>query len=291
MTQNDNQDDTTNGWQSWFDLWRDGIAAGTGSWQVSPWSALTEAIWCAIQEHSDDDPRALTQTLRQSCRDWHRLLQDGLPSARWFTDAVVTLTRLPIPYATATDDTAGVFSHLAGQMPHLGPLQHHQARLERLAHAVEGYQHALAAYIDELTALADNSVDSLENALCDDQTDIDRSNPRAVYDLWCHLAEREYEQQMATDHYAQALSRLTNSWSELQLAFQPVADDALDTFGLPTRRGLDETQAALDRLRRRHKAETRELRERLAALEAQLNPSTVQGESPGSQADAYYASG
>ena len=57
MTQNDNQDDTTNGWQSWFDLWCDGIAAGTGSWQASPWSALTEAMWCAIQEHIDDDPR------------------------------------------------------------------------------------------------------------------------------------------------------------------------------------------------------------------------------------------
>ena len=183
---------------------------------------------------------------------------------------LITLTHVATPQADDSGIAQGLFRDLAGRMPHLGPWQHHQARLEALDTAFENYQQALAAYLDEIGAIAERSIDALEETLVHD-SEINRANPRAMYDQWCRLAEQEYERHISSDQYAAALSAVTNSWSELQLAAQPLIDDCLDALGMPSRRRLDETQAALERLRRQHKADTQALRERLAALESRLH--------------------
>ena len=268
---NQNHDGSDAGWQAWFDLWRDGLAATGGAWWASPWAALTEAVWSAITEELDDDPEASADRLRRQCRQWRHDLHQSMPSSAWLTQALLTLARVPTPQAVTDGVAQGLFQDLAGRMPHLGPMQHYQARLETLGSAFEQYQKALAAYLDEITIIAERSVDALEEALISDG-DLDRTNPRAIYDRWCGLAEQEYERHIGSHDYAAALSSLTNAWSELQLAAQPLIDDCLDALGMPSRRRLDDTQAALDRLRRQHNSETRALRERLAALEAQLPP-------------------
>lgn len=259
-----NQNNADEAWRAWFDAWRDALAAGMGAWETAPWPLLTQAIWSALAEELEADREALAERLRGAVREWRDALREQLPSVSWLAQAILAFARMPTPQAPGSNDADG----LAG-MPWLGPMQHQQARIEAATEALEGYQGALAAYLDELVEIAERSVDALAEVPAT-RTDVDLTNPRAVFDLWCQLAEQSYEEQLSSDHYAEALSALTNRWSELKLALQPLLDDWLDTLGMPSRRQVDETQAALDRLRRQHKAETRALRERLAALETRL---------------------
>jgi hypothetical protein len=262
--QDHNQSGDDADWRTWFNAWRDAVAAGNGVWEATPWPGLTQAVWSSLAEQLDEDPEELGERLRQGVNEWRHTLHQELPSATWLTNAFLSLTRVPTPHAPGGSDTGSMPG-----MPWLGPMQHQQAKLEAAAQALESYQEALAAYLDELTEIAHRSVDALEQALVDDAR-VDRKDARAIFDLWCQLAEQSYEEQLKSDRYAEALSGLANRWSELKLALQPLIDDWLDTLGMPSRRQVDETQAALDRLRRQHKAETRALRERLAAVEARL---------------------
>lgn len=268
---NDSHDDPHAYWRLWCDQWRDALAAGQGACAGSPWPVLTEAIWATLQDSAGEDPEALARRLREGVRQWRHALSESLPSRHWLMNTLLMLTQMPAPHAPASGVSGGIFADFAS-MPRLGPLQHQQARLEALSKALEAYHEALSAYLDQLAGMAETAVDALEQAVAEDAT-VDRSDARAVFDLWCQLAESEYERQIADDDYAEALGALTNRWSELQLALQPLLDDWLETVGMPSRRTVDDTQAALDRLRRQHKAETRALRERLAALESRLEPS------------------
>lgn len=272
--------DTGADWQSWLERWRDSIAAASGVAQATVWPDLAEIVRTTLEQSNDEDPATVAEYLRESCRQWRNDLRDALPSAAWLTQTILTLSRMPQPDAPAAGFPGGVFRDAADAMPRLGPLQHQQAQLEALGAAFEDYQTALAGYLDELVVISDRSVDALQEALAGD-TDIDVSDPRALYDLWCQLAEREYERHIATEEYAAALSGVTNSWAALQVALQPLLDDYLESFGIPSRRRLDETQAALDQLRRQHKAETRALYERIAALEARLNTPGTDTETSG----------
>jgi len=128
----------------------------------------------------------------------------------------------------------------------------------------------LGVFIRELARLAREATESLV-AETNDLRRADSDDPWAVVTAWSRQAAQCMEPAQADERYHAALAELTNRWADLRLALQPLVDNLLDAMGMPTHQSLADTQAALDRLRRRQRQETDALTDRVAGLEARLD--------------------
>jgi len=93
------------------------------------------------------------------------------------------------------------------------------------------------------------------------------NNYRELYDLWVECGEQVFSQVAHSESYAKLQAQVGNSAIRLRARQQAVIERGLKYFDLPTRSELNTV----------HK-QMRELRERVATLEAQLNQTREVGE-------------
>jgi class III poly(R)-hydroxyalkanoic acid synthase PhaE subunit len=96
------------------------------------------------------------------------------------------------------------------------------------------------------------------------------NNYRELYDLWVECGEKVYAQVAHSEAYAKLQAQVGNAAIKLRAKQQAVIERGLKYFDLPTRAELNTV----------HK-QMRELRERLASLEAQLAPQSNIGRERG----------
>jgi polyhydroxyalkanoate synthesis regulator phasin len=94
------------------------------------------------------------------------------------------------------------------------------------------------------------------------------NNYRELYDLWVECGEKIFSQVAHSDSYCKLQAQLGNAAMRLRAGQQALIERALKQFDLPTRSELNTV----------HK-QMRELRERVATLEAQLADARSRGES------------
>lgn len=252
MAQDDESPRPESDWTNWASAWAELLR--TGGAAAAPWLSLSEHLWRCLEDADTGDVADNAERLREAIGEWRRAMVASLPPTRQLVGCLRGLLVVGIPAGGAADE-----------WPHLGPFQHQQARWERITDALEAYYAALADHLDSLADIAQESVDAVADAVAASDGP---ENPRALFERWSAAAEARYEARLEHGPYPRTLADLTNRWSELRLALQPVIDELSESMGLPSRRQVDDTQAALDRLRRRQREENRRLRERLAALEA-----------------------
>lgn len=145
----------------------------------------------------------------------------------------------------------------------LGPFAERREHLAALPRRAQDYQQALARHLDGAGALAAECIAAFRRALDDAPRDADALT---LAQLWCRLAEPRYERWLAEESTRKDISDLINCWSALAGSLRTLTDDALESLGLPSSRGLDELAAELQRQRRRQRRETAELRREIAEL-------------------------
>jgi class III poly(R)-hydroxyalkanoic acid synthase PhaE subunit len=96
------------------------------------------------------------------------------------------------------------------------------------------------------------------------------NNYRELYDLWVDCGEKVYAQVAHSESYAKLQAQVGNAAIKLRAKQQAVIERGLKYFDLPTRAELNTV----------HK-QMRELRERIASLEAQLAPQLNTGRERG----------
>lgn len=166
------------------------------------------------------------------------------------------------------------------QTPTLGPYPRHQDLLRALGENTERYQSALMHYLDALTDLAEDCTDALRTeletrypdrleTLIDEIAELDHD---LLVNLWQTIAEPRYESWLAKRETQKRIAELVNAWSALTQALRTLADEYLEGLGLPSRGGMEDLAAELQRQRRRHRQELDGLRAEINALKTALQP-------------------
>lgn len=248
----------------WSDAWRDlaGASVGLGT----TWRSLVDAMFSALADSAA--PGDVAATVGDTAAAWQKAARQALPTEHAVIQGLRSLTgirHLVTPWFDLLP-----WQEQQAQWPHLGPLQHETAALEALQTAAADYRNALLAYLDQLDVIVDRSLAEFDARLSR-RPDLDRENPHAMFDLWSEIAERCYEEQLATDEYARAIAGVANRWAALRLQLQALVDPCLEALGLPSRRAVEETQLALDRLERRHRGEIAAVSKEIAALRRSLD--------------------
>ncbi len=256
MSENPSEEDTADAGNDWASLWRRSLLHGSS---LDPWQTLAATV-LAADGHSDDE---LMARLRADADLWQRQWRAQLPADRDVARALhglLELRHLSTPWLAAFAPAP----HSA--WPRLGLLQNEQARIEALHQAVGAYREALLRHGDQLASLLEHSLADFEAALT--ATDVLHHDGEALFALWSETASARYERTLAEEPFSRGLAELTNAWSAVRAHTQKVLDPLLENLGLPSARGVTDTQSHLDRLRREHRAELKRLSARIARLEA-----------------------
>jgi len=160
-------------------------------------------------------------------------------------------------------------------LPVLGAYPQRQARLTALGKESEAYQKALAEHFESVTTLAEDCIAAFRDDLAaqpeSDATQDTAIPPERLVARWSSVAEPRYEAWLDDPKTQARLGALVNAWSALASTLRALADDCLETLGLPSSRGLDDLADELQRQRRRQRQETAELRAEIAQLRAQID--------------------
>jgi len=258
--------DEDNHWSAWSRAWHEFADASAGL--GTSWRSLTDAMFIALTGTVDGSTDGdIVRAASAAAAAWEKAAREALPTDHMVVQGLRSLTAMRHLVTPWMDPTP--WRELRANWPHLGPLQHETAALEALQTAASDYHAALLSYLDQIDTIVDRSLVEFDRVL-GERPDVDREDPRAVFDLWSEIAERCYEEQLATDEYARAIADVTNRWAECRLQVQALIDPCLEAIGLPSRRAIEETQAELDRLERRHRGEIAAIREDIAALRRSL---------------------
>ncbi len=164
------------------------------------------------------------------------------------------------------------------QTPILGPYPRHQDLLRAFGENTERYQSALMHYLDALTGLAEDCTDAFRaelearypdrlETLIDEIAELDHD---LLVNLWQTIAEPRYESWLAQPKTQSSIAELVNAWSALTQTLRSLTDEYLEGLGLPSRSGMEDLAAELQRQRRRHRQELDELRAEINALKTGL---------------------
>lgn len=162
--------------------------------------------------------------------------------------------------------------------PTLGPYPRHQDLLRAFSENSERYQSALMHYLEALTGLAEDCTDAFRaelearypdrlDSLIDEMAELDHD---LLLELWQKIAEPRYENWLAQAKTQSAIAELVNAWSALTRTLRSLADEYLEGLGLPSRGGMEDLAAELQRQRRRHRQELDALRGEIKALKAAI---------------------
>lgn len=162
------------------------------------------------------------------------------------------------------------FSGLLARLPPLGLAREHTEAWRELAAAQRECQELEQALRVELARMQNAALALLEQRLRErDLANKPVAAWRELYDLWVECGEQAFSQVAHSDAYSKLQAELGNATVRLRARQQSILEYALRQFDLPTRSELNTVHRQL-----------RELRETVAALEAQLAPAPSSGSRP-----------
>lgn len=161
-------------------------------------------------------------------------------------------------------EAAQRLSEALSRMPPLGLLREHTEAWRELAAAQSECQALQQALRLELTRMQNDALSLLEQRIRERrQSGAPIAAWRELYDLWVECGERTYAQLAHSDTYSKLQAELGNAMVRLRARQQTIIEHALKQYDLPTRSELNSMHRQL-----------RELREKVATLEAQLAKAT-----------------
>jgi class III poly(R)-hydroxyalkanoic acid synthase PhaE subunit len=165
--------------------------------------------------------------------------------------------------ATSVGREAGQrFLEALGKLPALGIAREHAEAWRELAAAQRECQELEQALRLELTRLQNDVLTRLEQRIRERaETGKPLVQWRELYDLWIECGEQTYAQLAHSEAYSKLQGELGNAAVRLRARQQRILEHALRQFDLPTRSELNTVHRQL-----------RELRERIAVLEAERSP-------------------
>lgn len=157
-------------------------------------------------------------------------------------------------------ETAHRLSEALNRMPPLGLAREHTEAWRELAAAQSECLALHQALRVELTRMQNEALSLLEERIRErKQSGAPIAAWRELYDLWVDCGERTYSQLAHSENYSKLQAELGNATVRLRARQQRILEEALKQYDLPTRSELNSVHRQL-----------RELREKVAALEAQL---------------------
>jgi class III poly(R)-hydroxyalkanoic acid synthase PhaE subunit len=161
--------------------------------------------------------------------------------------------------ASVGDGATRQFADLLARMPPLG-LAREQTEIWRELMTAQAECQALEQELRAVwTQVQSDALGLLEKILRERQPEQGINNYRELYDLWVDCGEKVFAQVAHSESYAKLQAQVGNAAIKLRAKQQAVIERGLKHFDLPTRSELNTV----------HK-QMRELRERIATLEAQL---------------------
>ena len=169
--------------------------------------------------------------------------------------------------ASMGEGAARQFADLLARMPTFG-LAREQSETWRELMAAQAECQALEQELRSVwTTVQTDALALLEKMIRERQPGQGINNYRELYDLWVECGEKVYAQVAHSEAYAKLQAQVGNAAIKLRAKQQAVIERGLKHFDLPTRAELNTV----------HK-QMRELRERVAALEARLHETREVGE-------------
>ena len=188
-------------------------------------------------------------------------------------------------FESLAKDMAGMAEPLLSQLtgnlrtPAFGLNREKQERLQRLSELSLRHAQANQAYNSLLAQAGQRGFEYFENKLADhSEPGRQIESLRALYDLWIDAAEQAYAEVAMSPEFRRAYADMVNTQSELRSAAQREVEDQVAGLGLPTRRELDGTHQKIKAL----STELRQLKQRLAALEAHTSETGAKGKAESS---------
>jgi class III poly(R)-hydroxyalkanoic acid synthase PhaE subunit len=161
--------------------------------------------------------------------------------------------------ASAGQGATRQFADLLARMPTMG-LAREQTESWRELVAAQAECQALEQELRAVwTQVQSDALNLVEKMLRERQPEQGINNYRELYDLWVDCGEKVFAQVAHSESYAKLQAQVGNAAIKLRARQQAVIERGLKHFDLPTRAELNTV----------HK-QMRELRERIATLEAQL---------------------
>ena len=165
----------------------------------------------------------------------------------------------------------GQISGLLG-MPAFGAGREQQERWQSLMKARLDYQQAMAAYAAVLMGCGQRAFAVFESKLAE------RSEPgrqidsaRGLFDLWIDAAEEAWGEVALSPEYRRVYGELANAQMRVRAGVQDQVERFAGQFGMPSRTEVNSSHRKVTLLER----EVRELKQRLAALEANASKSVA----------------
>jgi class III poly(R)-hydroxyalkanoic acid synthase PhaE subunit len=180
------------------------------------------------------------------------------PGMRWL-EAGQSYLQAWLGAASAGEGATRQFADLLARMPPLG-LAREQTETWRDMMAAQAECQVLEQELRAVwTQVQSDALGLLEKMLRERNPDQRVNNYRELYDLWVECGEKVFAQVAHSESYAKLQAQVGNAAIKLRARQQAVIERGLKYFDLPTRPELNTV----------HK-QMRELRERIATLEAQL---------------------
>ncbi len=260
------------GWQEAMDMWapwaRDGRAqtddtiarmnAQTGSW-FGQMQELAKRF-SGGQSHASDIASAWKQAMgieNPFAGMFQQMSGHGANGMdQWMKQAA--------PWMDAMrGEVGGMFN-----MPAFGLQREQQERWQALGKSQMDYQKAMSGYNAQLMECGKRAFAKFEDKLAE------RSEPgrqidstRALFDLWIDAAEESWAEVAMTPEFRTAYGELVNAQSRTRAGVQGEVERVTGMFGMPTRTEVNSSHKKVTQL----ECDLRELRQRLAELEAVVN--------------------
>ena len=263
----------TNGWKQMLDLWapwaRDGRASidqtvERMNSQAGDWLGRMQELaqsFARKQSSPADIAKAWKDMLgANGGNPFESMLSQGAGSG---TAGVDQWMQHAAPMIEAWQ---GQINGLLGT-PAFGMAREQQERWQSLMKARLDYQRAMAAYIALLAGCGQRAFAVFEGKLAE------RSEPgrqidsaRGLFDLWIDSAEEAWAEIALSAEYRRVYGEMTNAQMRVRAGVQDMVERMAGQFGMPTRTEINSSHRKVTQLER----ELRELKQRLAALEANI---------------------
>jgi polyhydroxyalkanoate synthase subunit PhaE len=155
-------------------------------------------------------------------------------------------------------------------MPAVGQSREKQELIQKLTKEVSEYQVACGEYVEVQTKIGNLSIDLLQKEVIEMFRKQEYPETyRDIYDLWVDCYEEVYADAVMQPEYNKAYSDMVNALMSLTITYRELQDDALEAYGMPSRRELDTLHKRFQEERReKHKmrAEIQSLKEQVKQL-------------------------